>query len=234
MRSMIFIGVLSFLSFYSFGQTNISGVYTISGTVTVPFSGKVYLQYYDYALSKTTVDSAPVINQHYILRGSLQEPVSANLLFSPSDSSSDFRMNAVYFLFVEPGNIQVETARYMSQLKVSGSTLYNEYVDFQKKDRQYLQRIDSCRFQMAQANKKKDTLEYAKYAKAINIIQQEQLISFYGKEVLLKKNSMFSLFILQRMFQMKFEKGSLKSIFQQLTPRIRNTAAAKDFINRIS
>jgi hypothetical protein len=51
--------------------------------------------------------------------------------------------------------------------------------------------------------------------------------------VLLKKNSMFSLFILQRMLQMKYDKIQLNLLFQQLALRIKNTAAAKSLVLRL-
>jgi len=227
MKYIYVYGLLILFSSKCIGQPLISGNYTLSGTVTVPYSGKVFLTYFDYSQNKSVSDSTPLLNQRYAFKGYFKEPVTATLYFTPADSSKANQMNSVYFLMLEPGTIQVETGKYMSEMKVSGSTTYNEYVAFQQKDRQYLQKIDSCRFYVSQFQKKKDSIQVSKYSSGILQIQQDQLENFYRKEVLLKKNSMSSLFILQRMLQMKYDKIQLNLLFQQLALRIKNTATAK-------
>lgn len=157
MRTIISLWVLIVLSISSYCQPSIAGDFTISGIVNVPFTGKVYLQYYDYTLFKSVLDSCKVTNQRYTFNGILREPVTANLYFTPSDTSNNMRMNSVYFLLIEPGTIKVETSKFMSDLKVVGSTTFNEYIEFQQKDRMYLQRVDSCRFHIAQLTKLNDT-----------------------------------------------------------------------------
>jgi hypothetical protein len=220
--------VLVFICAKSISQPLIAGAFSLSGTVKVPYTGKVFLTYFDYLQNKSISDSSPLLNQRYTFKGYFKEPVTATLYFTTTDTSKANQMNSVYFLLLEPGSIKVETGKYMSEMKVSGSTTYNEYVAFQQKDRKYLQKIDSCRFYVSQFQKKKDSIQVAKYNSGILQIQQEQLENLYRKEVLLKKNSMFSLFILQRMLQMKYDKIQLNLLFQQLALRIKNTAAAKN------
>ena len=233
MKYIYVCGLLILFSSKSIGQPLMSGNYTLSGNVTVPYTGKVFLTYFDYTKNKSISDSTPLLNQRYVFKGYFKEPVTASLYFTPADSSKANQMNSVYFLLLEPGTIRVETGKYMSEMKVSGSTTYNEYVAFQQKDRKYLQKIDSCRFYVAQFQKKNDSIQVAKYNRGILQIQQEQLENLYRKEVLLKKNSMFSLFILQRMLQMKYDKIQLNLLFQQLALRIKNTAAAKSLVLRL-
>lgn len=225
--------VLLFISARSISQPLISGAFSISGKVNIPFAGKVFLIYYDYSQDKSVTDSTVTSNQRYAFKGYFKEPVTATLYFTPADTTKVNQMNSVYFLLLEPGNIQIETGKYMSEMKVTGSTTYDEYVAFQQKDRRYLQKIDSCRFYVSQFTMKKDSVKIAKYNLGILQIQQDQVENFYRNEVLLKKNSMFSLFILQRMLQMKYDKVQLNLLFQQLTLRIRNTAAARNLLMRL-
>jgi hypothetical protein len=116
-------------------------------------------------------------------------------------------------------------------LVVKGSVYHDDYVDFLKIDKSFQKSIDSVQALMRRSNIANDTLTSKKYHEFLKQLRKTQCVKVYSKMVFDKRNSIFSIFILQRMLRFEYNRNSILKLFLQLTPRIKNTNAAKELYN---
>ena len=95
--------------------------FTLSGRISSPYEGKVYLWYGD------KVDSTTVANREFSFSGAVDYPIKASLSVSP-------KLKDTGFFVLEPGDLSVDIAienRYQVYLKsINGSASLQEVKDF--------------------------------------------------------------------------------------------------------
>lgn len=215
----------------SWSQQSISGPFVIEGKISLPFSGVAFIRYYDYQKNEYRKDSGIILQQQFKIQGFLKEPTYATLYLQRDKNTQTDTINTAYFLMIEPSTIQLQAGKYMNDLVVKGSISHNDYVDFLRIDQSFQKSIDSVQMLMRRSDKAKDTLTSKKYNEFLKQLRKTQCLKVYAKMVVDKRNSIFSLFILQRMLRFECDKNTTRQLFLQLTPRIKNTNAAKDLYN---
>ena len=212
-------------------QQSISGPFVIEGKISLPFSGVAFIHYFDYQKNEYRKDSGIIFQQQFKIQGFLKEPTYATLYLQRDKNIQTDTINTAFFLLIEPATIQLQAGKYMNDLIVKGSVSHNDYVDFLRIDQSFQKSIDSVQMLMRRSDKAKDTLNSKKYNEILKQFRKTQCQKVYAKMVVDKRNSIFSLFILQRMLRFEFDKNTIRQLFLQLTPRIKNTNAAKDLYN---
>lgn len=214
-------------------QKSISGSFVIEGKISLPFSGVAFVHYFDYQKNEYRKDSGIIFQQQFKIRGFLKEPTYATLYFQRDKNTYTDTINTAYFLLIEPAIIQLQAGKYMNDLVVKGSVSHIDYVDFLKNDHSFQKSIDSVQSLIRRSEKAKDTLTSKKYYEFLKHLRKTQCVKVYSKMVVDKRNSIFSLFILQRMLRFEYNRNTIRQLFLQLTPRIKNTYAAKELYNSL-
>jgi hypothetical protein len=212
-------------------QKSISGSFVIEGKISLPFSGVAFIHYFDYQKNEYRKDSGIILQQQFKIQGFLKEPTYATLYLQRDKNTQTDTINTAYFLMIEPSTIQLQAGKYMNDLVVKGSVYHDDYVDFLKIDKSFQKSIDSVQALMRRSNIANDTLTSKKYHEFLKQLRKTQCVKVYSKMVFDKRNSIFSIFILQRMLRFEYNRNSILKLFLQLTPRIKNTNAAKELYN---
>jgi hypothetical protein len=212
----------------SFCQQNISGQFIIKGKINIPFTGVAILHYYDYVQNQYKRDSALIRQQQFQIKGFLKEPTYATLYLKRDNNNIKDTISTAYFLLIEPAMIHLEAGKIVNDVIVNGSVSHNDYVEFLERDKSFQRSEDSIQMMIHRSKGVSDTLTVGKLNKALNQLRQKQCSTSYSKMVIEKRNSIFSIFILQRMLKLGYDKNKLRELFLQLTPRIQNTNAAND------
>lgn len=212
-------------------QKSISGSFVIEGKISLPFSGVAFIHYFDYQKNEYRKDSGIILQQQFKIQGFLKEPTYATLYLQRDKNTQTDTINTAYFLMIEPSTIQLQAGKYMNDLVVKGSVYHDDYVDFLRIDKSFQKSIDSVQALMRRSNMANDTLTSKKYHEFLKQLRKTQCLKVYSKMVVDKRNSIFSIFILQRMLRFEYNRNTIRKLFLQLTPRIKNTNAAKELYN---
>lgn len=224
-----FTGILQ-----SQSQQSISGPFVIEGNISLPFSGVAIIHYYDYQKNEYRKDSGIIFQQQFKIQGFLKEPTYATLYFQRDTNTHTDTINTAYFLLIEPAHIKLQAGRFMNDLVVTGSVSHRDYEEFLKIDKPFQKSVDSVQALIRKNNRVLDTLSNKKLNQYLKDLREKQCLNAYSKMVVDKKNSIFSLFILERILRFGHNTMKVRQLFFQLTPRIRNTDAAKVFLKKIS
>jgi len=126
MKKAIILFILTVLFVQVQAQYNYSGQYFIHGQLTGV--GEARTVYMSYVRNGTTVvDSALLNNGHFILKGTLAEPVEATL--SLSLDSQVLPANK-YDLFLEPVQIDFSAKESLTNAVVKGSLIQDDYLAY--------------------------------------------------------------------------------------------------------
>ena len=104
--------------------------YTIQGTLGQDKQGKIMLTYTDHN-SKYIKDSAEVKNGTFIIKGSIAEPVYAELELNP-DNNGRAPDSDVHDLFLDPGKTTVASAGRLVDATITGGQSQTEFTQIMK------------------------------------------------------------------------------------------------------
>ncbi|TKC59144.1 AhpC/TSA family protein [Pedobacter hiemivivus] len=233
MKKITFLA-LTMIPFYGWSQ---NANFNIKAKIGQPSStvAKVYLNY-DKA-GVRIIDSAGVNNGNFQFKGTLEEPIKAQLIldsegvgFAKLRSGADFVL-----LYLEKGEIVLDTKDSLKNAVISGSQLNEDYKKFRAllvEPGKNLALIQS-EFNSA-SNEEKSNPEFrgkleSRYVAEMKAIKESQL--FFIKNNL---NSFLSLELLKEAMTQSDDSKVIENSFNTLSVDLRQTATGKELATLLS
>lgn len=229
-----FLILLLFVPSILFAQ---GGIYTIEGIVSgADKPVKAYLIY--NAGSVTTIDSTLIANNKFVFKGSLAEPMHANLIFDHKGSglkSINPASADVLEFYLERGVLNVSTEDSIAKAILSGSKLNFDYRAFQGLLQPAILKFNQmmtefyARPQEQQSSAAAQAEIREKY-RAINA-EQRQILAGYIKN---NPDNLVSMDALKDYGGNEPDINEIEPLFNLLSPKIKQTMAARSYISIVS
>lgn len=225
----VLTAILLFIPSMLFAQ---AGNYMIQGNISsskTPF--KAYLLYNTGAI--TTIDSVVIINNKFLFKGKVTEPVHANLVLDHQGAGLNSINPATadrIDIYLEKGSLNLAIKDSLSNAVLGGSALNNDYRAFQAllkpgnikfnkmMEAFYALPSDQQNSAIAQADIRE------KY-KAINT-EQRQILAAYVKS---NPDRLVSLDALKMYGGSEPDVNEVEALFSRLSARVKQTMAAKSY-----
>ena len=230
MKSAFFYAALLLLPALAQAQTQ---HYVLQGTINAKTDvTEAFLQY--PVNQKMRMDSVPVVNGRFEFRGTLSEPVRANIVFShrgtPLKASRDGRRE---FFFLETGTVMVATPDSATKTTVRGTPLNDEHARLKT----LLQPLEA---QYDALKKVIDTQPEAIRQSPAFAPQQARLVAIETAQdkvqtdyVQTHPNAHYSLFVLLDLLQSTPNVAPYSASYQGLSAEVRNSLRGQRMAEQI-
>jgi peroxiredoxin len=225
--------VLSLLILTGIAQTGQPFQITGSATTGNLTIAKVYLQY--QSAGNNIVDSSDFVNGTYSFKGNIAEAIPARVRVKYQHGSDGKMVPAkqgrdMFMVFLQPGDITVQSTDSFSNVKVSGSKAHEDYTKLTESIKPLTSQMDAL-YKEYMAAAKDQKLQESIVAKA-DVLEQE-ISQSYGKFVTQNPSSPIAIFCLESFAGMDLDPVKIEPLFLQLPDQTRNSASGKNFEKRI-
>lgn len=211
--------------------------FTLTGNVTK--AGEpiewVYLTYAVNGERKT--DSVPVKDGQYSFSGQLTNPTMGSLRAKyPAESESAKRrpMQRDYAtVFLQSGQIAVNSADSFSNVKVTGSPAHDEFVKLNEQTKPFSARQKELYTTYTAAMKSGNKEEAAKIDAQIDALYEEMNEKVYGGYVKANPKSPIALYAFQQFAGYDIKPAKAEPLFNTLPEAVKSSKAGKDIKERI-
>jgi peroxiredoxin len=169
------------------------------------------------------IDSVPVINQQYQIKGTIEDPTLLTLV-----------QNRVSItVFIEPGTIQVDHQERFPAITVTGSKADQDYRILESTLTPLEQKQEPLYAAYNQARKEKDQAGMEKAEKAIEDIDAAIKEQVYRAFVTKNPNSPIALYAVQQYAGYDIDPNQVAPLFESLPKEVRQGTAGKALDERI-
>jgi peroxiredoxin len=182
---------------------------------------------------ETVTDSTLVKGNRFELKGSLAEPVSAQLELKHPDASP--RQRDVLAFYIEKGEILLNSPDSIKHAEVSNSKLNNEQKDwlaFSKSVKDARDELYKTYYAESEEGRKAEAFlkKFEEKSDAIDATEKKLALEFIQKH----PDSFLSLDKLLRIYTGYYPDGTeAESLFAKLSPALRGTKAGKEYAKKI-
>jgi peroxiredoxin len=230
---LLFTSALSLLMLTGIAQSGqpfqISGSAT-TGNLTI---AKVYLQYQSAGSNK--MDSSDFINGTYSFQGNIDDATPARVRVK-YQNGSDGKMvpskqgRDMFMVFLQPGDIKIQSTDSFSNIKVSGSKAHDDYTKLTESIKPLTAKMDDL-YKEYMAAAKDQKLQESIVAKADGL--EQEISQSYGNFLAQNLSTPIAIFCLESYAGMDLDPVKIEPLFQQLPEASRNSASGKNFEKRI-
>ena len=230
---LLFTSALSLLMLTGIAQSGQPFQVTGSATTGNLTIAKVYLQYQSAGSNK--VDSSDFINGTYSFQGNIDEATPARVRVK-YQNGSDGKMvpskqgRDMFMVFLQPGDIKIQSTDSFSNIKVSGSKAHDDYAKLTESIKPLTAKMDDL-YKEYMAAAKDQKLQESIVAKADGL--EQEISQSYGKFVTQHPSTPIAIFCLESFAGMDLDPAKIEPLFQQLPDQTRNSASGKNFEKRI-
>lgn len=214
-----------------------------------PRPEKIIISYYDYEMRRRVSDTASAITNKVVFKGTLTEPVLAQLnqfppipdsRVVPSDAMSKGGVSGIYYysgtsFFLEAGNVKVIVKDSIKSIAVVGSTSQNDFLALQQMKKPYSQKQTELISQIAIHTKSKDSISLlnstAAYKTNISELRESVYKPFIKKHA---DNSSISLIALQELSDYgRASFDEFEILFNSISPKYNSLPSALALKQRV-
>jgi peroxiredoxin len=232
----IIIAFVSLLPLLGISQTKNQGI-KISGQIknVMDTIDWIFLSYYDYENSKRITDSAKVTDggiYHFNLKNneplavSLRARNSAGLLKRPA--KKDFAS-----VYLQPGNITIESVDSFSNVKVTGSKAHIEFEKLNVLSKSYEDQMQEVYKKYSEAKKEGKLEEAAKFDAQADSINDKLGEEVYLKYAKTNPNSPLALYALQRFNIYGINVAKTVPVFNKFSEAVQKSSSGLLFKKKI-
>jgi len=201
-----------------------------TGNLTI---AKVYLQY--QSDGNNYVDSADYINGTYSFKGNILEALPARVRVKYQTGADGKMVPAkqgrdMFMVFLQPGDIKIQSTDSFSNIKVSGSKAHDDYTKLTESIKPLTSKMDDL-YKEYMAASKDQKLQESIVAKADGL--EQEISQSYGNFVANNPSTPIAIFCLESFAGMDLDPVKIEPLFLQLPDQTRNSASGKNFEKRI-
>lgn len=181
------------------------------------------------------LDSVEVRNGTYIFEGSVYQPTRADIL-AKYDGKVQPRMSRdLKTIFLEPGNITINSTDSFSNAVVSGSASNVEFEKLQNMAKPYMSRAAAASRDLEAHTKSKNTAARDRVQTQLDAINNELKEQVYKQYFKANPNSPIALFALQQYAGVLMDDPvETNALFNQLPSKVKESAEGKRFAQLIN
>lgn len=230
---LLSVGALSLLMLTGTAQSGKPFQITGSATTGNLTIAKVYLQYQSAGTNK--VDSSDYVNGTYSFQGNIDEAIPARVRVKYQNSADGKTILAkqgrdMFMVFLQPGDIKIQSTDSFSNVKVSGSKAHDDYTRLTESIKPLTAKMDDL-YKEYMAAAKDPKLQESIVAKADGL--EQEISQSYGNFVSNNLSSPIAIFCLESFAGMDMDPVKVEPLFIQLPEATRNSASGKNFEKRI-
>jgi len=222
--------VLALLPVSAFAQP---GVYQITGKIgNLKTPAKVYLT---YRTGKTTITDSTVINHGtFVLKGQIVDPVKARILLDHNSVGIKNLTKAdMLEIYLEDGLTEVASPDSLFRAKITGSPVNNEYQRLKELIAPAVSKQKGLSAEYAAAREAKNETAKDDIEKRFDIVDNE-LRKSQIQFVQANPASFVSLDAIKSIGGPAPDVEKIETLFNGLSDKIKKTASAKDFVQKIA
>jgi peroxiredoxin len=217
------------------GNAQTEKSFQLSGTATIGNLNiaKVYMQYQNAGTN--VMDSSDCINGTYSFKGKLSEAIPARIRVK-YQNTSDGKFVAVKqsrdmcMVFLQPGDIKIQSTDSFSNVKVTGSAAHKDYVQLTESIKPLSAKMDDL-YKEYMAAAKDEKLQESIVAKADAL--EAEISQSYGNFAAKNLTSPIAIFCLESYVGMDLDPAKVEPLYLQLPEETRNSPSGKNFEKRI-
>jgi peroxiredoxin len=217
------------------GKAQTEKSFQVSGTATTGNLNiaKVYIQYQN--AGNNVVDSSDYINGSYSFKGKLSEAIPARVRVKYQQTPEGKLVAAkqsrdMFMVFLQPGDIKIQSTDSFSNVKVSGSKAHDDYTKLTASIKPLTAKMDDL-YNEYMAAAKDQKLQESIVAKADGL--EQEISQSYGNFIAKNPSTPIAIFCLESYAGMDLDPAKVEPLFIQLPDATRNSPSGKNFDKRI-
>ncbi len=232
MKSAFFLA-LAVLSGTAFAQTG--KPFTIKGSLknfATPVE-KVFLSY--RAAGVTVSDSVEPKNGEYTFKGTVVEPVRAQLVARPLSTPGNPRTTSrrdVAYIFISPADIRAVSTDSFVNISITGSAAQDEYAKIEKDMKPFNDRAEELNKQYMEFDKAKDEAGKNKIMSQYKSLDKESK-EVYARYLKANPSSPIAMYAINQYAGFDINADEVDPIFNALPASVKNLPSYKDLSARL-